>query len=222
MSAIVVSAEWQIGGGPSEPTLVRFTTALERAGAELLDVGKHILPKLLPVLEVESAKQFDAEGSGPQAGSWAPLSTTYAKWKEAHFPGKPILERTGALRGALTGPAPYARRDVSGDTLSFGTIGLPYASFHQTGTRRMPARPEFDFGPDFEAAMQAAAAAGVREALKVASAGLLDFEDATFEGQPVLTGKRGGRFVVGSNGRRIYLKRAADGRVVQRTFGGRR
>lgn len=219
MSAIVLSTTWQIGNGTPEPTLVRLTTALERAGAELLKVGEHILPRLLPILEVETAKQFDAEGSGPQSGSWAPLSVSYAKWKAAHFPGKPILQRTGALKAALTGPGANARRDISGNTLSFGTTGLPYASFHQTGTGRMPARPEFDFGPDFEKAMQAAAAAGVREALKVGSAGLLDFDDATFEGLPVLTGKNGGRFVVGSNGRKTYLKRAADGRVVQRRFG---
>lgn len=219
MTAVVLSAEWQIGGGPSEPTLVRLTTALERAGAEVLDVAKHILPKLLPVLEVETAKQFEAEGEGPQSGSWAPLSVSYAKWKEAHFPGKPILERSSALRQALTGPGAHARRDISGQSLTFGTIALPYASFHQTGTKRMTARPEFDFGPGFEAAMQAAAEAGVREALKVGSDGLLDFEDATFEGLPVLTGRRGGRFVIGSNGSKTYLKRAADGRVVQRRFG---
>lgn len=225
MSAIVLQASWQIGNGTPEPTLVRLTTALERAGAELLDVAKHILPKLLPVLEVETAKQFDAQGAGPQAGSWAPLSVSYAKWKQAHFPGRPILVRTGALKDALTGDeaTPFAKRQVSGNSLSFGTSGLPYASFHQTGTGRMPARPEFDFGPDFEAAMLAAASAGVREALKAAFDGLADFEGDTFEGQSVLTGKKGGRYVVGSNGRRTYLKQTADGRAVtKRTFGRQR
>jgi len=217
MSAIVVSVEYQVGGGASEPTLARFVTALERAGAELADVGKHILPKLLPVLEVETAKTFDAEGGA--SGSWAPLSISYAKWKAANFPGKPILERTGKLRVALTGPGSNARRDVSGNELTFGTIGLPYASFHQTGTGKMPARPEFDFGPDFEAGMQAAAAAGVREAVRAGSDGLLDFKGDTFEGQQVLTGRSGGRFVVGSNGGRTYLKQGPRG-VVQRRFGG--
>ena len=219
MSAIVVSVEYQIGGGASEPTLARLVTALERAGAELADVGKHILPKLLPVLEVETGKQFDAEGAGPQAGSWAPLSVSYAKWKQAHFPGQPKLVATGKLRAALTGPGSNSRRDVSGNELTFGTIGIPYASFHQTGTGKMPARPEFDFGPDFEAGMQAAAAAGVREAVREASDGLLDFEGDTFEGQQVLTGRSGGRFIVGSNGGRTYLKQGPSG-VVKRSFGG--
>lgn len=219
MSAIVLRVEYQIGGGASEPTLARFTTAMERAGAELADVGKHVLPKLLPVLEVETGKQFDAEGAGPQAGSWAPLSVSYAKWKAAHFPGKPILERSGKLKAALTGPGANARRDVTGNELNFGTSGLPYASFHQTGTGKMPARPPFDFGPDFEAAMQGAAEEGVRKAVKVGSDGLIEFEGSTFEGQAVLTGKKGGKYVVGSNGSRTYLKQGPSG-VVQRRFGG--
>jgi phage gpG-like protein len=219
VSAIVLSVEWQIGGGPSEPSLHRFVTACERAGAELADVGKHILPKLLPVLEVETVKQFAAQGAGPQAGSWAPLSVSYARWKEAHFPGKPTLVRTGKLADALADSgAPGARRDITGDSLTFGTVGLPYASFHQTGTGKMPERPPFDFGPDFEAAMQGAVAQGVREAVRAAFDGLADFEGDEFEGQQVLSGKRGGRYIVGSNGRRTYLKQGASGAVTRRTF----
>lgn len=221
MSAIVVTVEYQVGGGPSEPTLARLTTALERAGAELADVGKHILPKLLPVLEVETGKQFDAQGAGPIAGSWAPLSVSYAEWKAAHFPGQPTLVRRGALKAALTKTGGNALREVSGDTLSFGTVGLPYASVKQTGSSQEPARPPFDFGPDLEAGMQAAVAAGVREAMRAGSDGLLDFEGDTFEGQQVLSGKQGGRYVLGSNGSRIYLKRNAAGQVVTRTIKGR-
>jgi hypothetical protein len=110
---------------------------------------------------------------------------------------------------------------VSGDSLTFGTTGVPYASLHQTGTGRMPSRPPFDFGPDFEAGMQAAAAAGVREAVRAGSDGLLDFEGDEFEGQQVMTGRSGGRYVV-NNGARTYLKRNKSGAVVKRTFGGRR
>lgn len=219
MSAIVLQMEWTLGGQPNG--LQRLTAALERAGAEVADVGKHILPKLLPVLEGETAKQFDAQGAGPAAGSWAPLSVSYAKWKEAHYPGQPLLVRTGALRAALTSSsAPGARREVSGNSLTFGTSGVPYASVHQTGSGRMPARPPFDFGPDMEAAMLSAAKAGVREAIKEGSAGLLDFTGDTFEGQTVLTGSSGGRYVPSSGGGRTYLKQTAGGGVVKRTFGG--
>jgi len=222
LSAIALQVEYQVGGGSSEPTLARLTTALERAGAEVANIGKHVLPRLLPLLETETAKQFDAEGAGPQSGAWAPLSVSYAAWKAAHYPGAPKLVATGTLRAALTGPSANALRSVGGDTLSFGTRGVPYASLHQTGTGKMPQRPPFDFGADFDAGLKAAAMAGVREAVREASSGLLDFEGSEFEGQQVLSGRNGGRYVVGSNGGRTYLKRRGDGSVVKRTFGGKR
>lgn len=225
MSAIALSMEWQIGGGASEPTLTRLTTAFERAGAEVANVGKHILPRLIPVLEGATAKQLDAEGGGP-AGPFAPLSAKYAAWKERNFPGQPILRRTGAMAAALTeSGAPGARRDVSGDSLTFGTSGVPYASFHQTGTRRMPTRAPFDFGGDLDEQLRKVAMAGIRAALREASAGLLDFEGDTFtddDGQTyaVQSGKRGGRFAV-IGGSKVYLKRDKAGRVVKRKLGAR-
>jgi phage gpG-like protein len=49
--------------------------------------------------------------------------------------------RTGALRDSLTQPvAPGHVEEMDRQTLSMGSR-LPYALFHQTGTRRMPARP---------------------------------------------------------------------------------
>lgn len=222
MSAIVLSVEYQVGGGASEPTLTRLTTALERAGLELADVGKHVLPKLIPLFEEKVGEQFEARGKGP-SGSWAALSTKYAAWKERVAPGRPLLVLTGALGAALTDSADAgARRDISGDSLSYGTKGVPYATFHQTGTSDMPSRPPFDFGSDMEEGMQAAALAGAREALRAASDGLFDFEGDTFKGQQVMTGKRGGRYVQSAGGSRTYLKRDAAGNVVKRGFGGKR
>lgn len=226
MSAIVLEVSYQLGGGSSEPTLTRLTTALERAGAEVANVGKHVLPKLVPLLERETAKQFDAEGAGPQAGSWAALSTKYAAWKEKVAPGAPKLVLSGTLRAALTdGSSSNALREVSGDALSFGTKAVPYASTHQTGSGRMPARPPFDFGADFEAGMQAAAMAGVREAVREASDGLLDFDGETVADdqgiqRQLLTGARGGRYYVNRGGSRTYVKRTSTGAVVKRRYGG--
>lgn len=222
MSAIVLSVEYQVGGGSSEPTLTRLTTALERAGAEVADVGKHVLPKLVPLLESETAKQFDAEGAGPQAGSWAALSPRYAAWKARVAPGAPINVLSGTLRAALTdGSSANALREVGGQSLTFGTKSVPYASAKQTGSGREPARPPFDFGSDFEDGLKAAAMAGVREAVREASDGLLDFEGDTFEGLPVQTGASGGRYVE-SGGARTYLKKTKGGAVVKRRVGGKR
>ena len=65
---------------------------------------------------------------------------------------------------------------------------------------------------------EAAAEAGTREAIKAGSDGLLDFDGDTFEGAPVLTGRRGGRYTVNASGGRTYLKRNASGGVVKRGF----
>lgn len=229
MSVFAIQVEYQLGGGSREPSLTRLTAAFERAGVEVADVAKHVFPKLVGVLEAGVAKQFATGGSGPEMGPWAPLSPSYAAWKAKHYPGAPLLVRKGALRAALTDSgAPGARRDISDDSLAFGTSGIPYASAHQSGSvaghltaGNLPARPVFDFGPDFERAMGAAVMAGVREAVRSGSDGLLDFDGDTFEGLPVQTGASGGRFVE-SGGVRTYLKKTKSGQVVKRTYRGRK
>jgi len=86
-------------------------------------------------------QRFAAQGPG-----WAPLSPAYAEWKQQHFPGKPILQRTGALYGAMTSASRFggSQSKISGDTLSIAPT-VPYFRFHQQGTGRMPARPMIDF-----------------------------------------------------------------------------
>lgn len=226
MSAIVLSVEYQVNGGAAEPTLTRLVTAFERAGAELADMGKHVLPRLLPALEAATAKQFDAQGGGPASGPWAPLSAKYASWKAKVAPGAPINVLSGTLRAALVdGGSANARREVSGSSLSFGTTGVPYASVKQTGSGKEPARPPFDFGSDFEADLQKAAMAGVREAVRAGSEGLLDFEGETFDDEGVtrtlIAGARGGRYFVNATGGRTYVRRTASGRTVAKSYKGR-
>jgi phage gpG-like protein len=170
VSAVAITLEYQVGTETGEQVLERMAVAFERAGAELADFGKHIFPELVPVLEAGAKRQFDTEGSGPSAGAWAQLSEAYAAWKAGAHPGEPILVATGALRDALTvDGSTHALRDYSSSQFNFGTTGLEYASFHQTGTASMPARPPFDFGPEFERELLRAAAAGVRAAVKEAT-----------------------------------------------------
>ena len=105
-------------------------------------MGRHVFPLLPPVFEAAEQRQFDAEGTGPVAGSWAPLSSMYAEWKAQKFPGQPILVATGALRDALTkSSSPLAARDWSSSTFQFGTADVEYASHHQLGTEKMPLFP---------------------------------------------------------------------------------
>ena len=93
------------------------------------------------------AEIFAEEGPG-----WAPLRPRYAAWKARHYPGMPMLVRTGALQLSLTDPhAEGAIYDIYPTTMELGTDlkttnrnGKQYTlgMLHQTGTRRgMTARP---------------------------------------------------------------------------------
>ncbi len=85
---------------------------------------------------------FESEGEEGLGGKWTPLNSAYAAWKAVHFPGKKILQRTGALAASLS------RREAAGAvfqpmprSLTIGSA-VTYAIYHQTGTRRMPQRKE--------------------------------------------------------------------------------
>lgn len=164
-----LTIEYRVANAEGEASVERLAVALERAGDNLADFGRYVFPRLVPVFETAVAAQFDARGRGPVAGAWQALSLKYAAWKAREFPGKGILERTGALREGLTqSSSPYALRDYSSTNFNFGTQNLPYSGYHQLGTARMYARPPFDFGPEVERQLVRAAADGLREAVKQA------------------------------------------------------
>lgn len=200
--------EYRAGGSTIDQPFERMRVAFERAGDRLADFGTFVFPKLVPVFEASVDAQFSAQGHGPHNGAWAQLSRRYAEWKQRHYPGKGILERSGALRSALTASAsPFAEREISADTFKYGTRQLVYAGVHQTGSPFMPARPPFDFDDDFERDITAAAEEGVRESL-IASIGaddsLIGVGGGGGSGE-VFTGPRGGRYVVTSGGGKRYL-----------------
>lgn len=159
---------YRLGGAEDSQAMEKFVAAFERAGEELRDFGKYLWPKLTPLLERRIGDQFDAEGGGAQ-GSWAPLSAQYAAWKEANYPGMPILRRTGAMYEGLTSDSPFSLRQSDGDSYRFGTQGVTYASYHQSGTGRMPARPVFDFiHGSFDTELSRIGVAAMRDAMQQA------------------------------------------------------
>ena len=175
MTVYGLQVEVAVGNDTGEGALQRLAVAFERSGPAIANLGKYVFPRLSPVFEEAVKEQFDARGEGPVAGSWADLTPDYAAWKATAYPGQPLLERTGALRAALTSSgSPVALRAWSDTDFTFGSNGVEYASFHQTGTGKMVARPVFDFGPSFEAEMTRATSDGVREAIKDASNGLIE------------------------------------------------
>lgn len=94
-----------------------------------------------PDFERIQREQFASQGARGEGGSWTPLSPAYALAKARRFPGRPILEATGRLKGSLTGRGhPDSFRRLTPTSYERGT-NVPYASAHARGTARMPARP---------------------------------------------------------------------------------
>lgn len=90
-------------------------------------------------LAEENRKQFQTEGQHA-SGGWPALSPAYRVWKEKNYPGKPILQRSGALFKALT-ERPFGSEHIGPSSMSIG-VGdeIPYAKYHQQGTAKMPRR----------------------------------------------------------------------------------
>lgn len=120
--------------------VTQVATALSRFGEYARD--------LRPAYREISAdfKKIAAETFSHSGPGWAPLSPTYAAWKGRHFPGKPILVRTGELQTAITGGSGYVEKLEP----LIWQVGVrhPAATFHQRGTSRMPARKLVDFRRD--------------------------------------------------------------------------
>lgn len=166
MSFFGLQIQYGIGDGEGDVSVQRFAVALERLGDEISDFGKHVFPRVIDLFEKTIDGQFQAQGRGPVVGPWAPLSPKYAAWKEINFPGLLILQRTGKLKDALTKDGSNAMRDYSAGQLNFGTIGVEYASFHQTGAPWLPVRAPFDFDSEFETQLTKQMQLGVIEAAR--------------------------------------------------------
>lgn len=85
------------------------------------------------------ARQFATEGRA-EGTPWAPLAPSTLRRRRAR--SSPILQSSGALLRSLSlaGAAGHVER-LEDQSLAIGT-SVPYALFHQTGTRRgLPARP---------------------------------------------------------------------------------
>lgn len=168
MSVTGLSISIAIGDRQGVQAVRSFALGMERLGTALSDF-RFIFPRVVSLFEDSFAKQFERRGAGPVVGPWSPLQPSYAAWKAKHYPGKPLLERSGNLKEGLTAKSgTHTVRDYSASMLNFGTTGVPYASFHQTGTAYMPSRPPADFGPEFEKGLKKAMHLGIVDAARQA------------------------------------------------------
>jgi phage gpG-like protein len=96
--------------------------------------------RMIPALQDYIARRIASGGTLHNLPPFAPLSPRYARYKAKRYPGAPILVRTGRLFRSLTANTDDTIADIQPDHLTFGTR-VPYALYHQLGTRKMPARP---------------------------------------------------------------------------------
>lgn len=82
-------------------------------------------------------RQFDTEGAYG-SGGWPALSPRYAAWKARHYPGAPILVRSGDLRESLT-VRPFGIEVIETSFMVLGS-GIDYGRFHQHGGGTLPRR----------------------------------------------------------------------------------
>jgi phage gpG-like protein len=127
-----------------------------------------IWPNVIREFYLIEVEQFASEGAAGASGKWEPLSDVYAKYKAIAYPDQPILQAEEELMESLTDPeAPGAILRPEQDELTIGT-SVPYATAHQRGTSRMPARPPISLAEAQKRRIQKSIQAGlvrfVREA----------------------------------------------------------
>lgn len=120
---------------------------LDRAFTRLSIEIKDFTPALRDagdVIYTEIEHQFSSEGDP----SWQALSPRYAARKARKYPGKPILQATGAMHDSLTDPAaPGAVYDLTpvsirvGSDLRVGRWCLPLIHYAGADRAGIPERP---------------------------------------------------------------------------------
>jgi phage gpG-like protein len=85
-----------------------------------------------PVLLDDNLPYQKREQDPTYGTPWKRLTPAYSAWKQQHFPGQPILRRTGLMLDS-------AYLTTRGDT--FLVRSTSYGKYHQFGTSRMAARP---------------------------------------------------------------------------------
>jgi phage virion morphogenesis protein len=92
------------------------------------------------------AKQSFDKGQSPDGQPWAPLKNPSAR---RGGPSSKPLRDTGVLMASLAGRGAGNVTKVRSTALDWGT-SVAYASYHQQGTGRIPARPFLGIGPKQE------------------------------------------------------------------------
>jgi len=109
-----------------------------------------------------SARRFTSQ-QDPSGKAWSDLKPKYAARKAIEYPGKTILIRRGDLFRSLVATTWASVAQIQPTKLIYGTA-IPYAVFHQFGTKFMPARKMLGISAKQKKAFKQMTAAYVRAA----------------------------------------------------------
>ena len=125
----------------SVPNALKIHFAFAGLAEEVKDWSRNIWPSVVRyALRPWLTDQFAQQGHGAH-GNWPALTALYAARKAKTYPSKLILEASGKMKESLI---PEANKgEMTPRTLRYGS-NVPYAIYHQTGTKKMVARRIFD------------------------------------------------------------------------------
>lgn len=126
----------------SQSGMEDIVASYKRLDAVSRDPIKLAKDELIAWFRRTESEMFSSQGSSGRSGRWAPLSPAYARQKAKKYPGG-ILTRTYRLRSSLTGRTAYSIIRLEPRLLTLGSR-VPYATFHQLGTGKMPRRSPID------------------------------------------------------------------------------
>jgi hypothetical protein len=127
----------------AKPDARAFDKALDEFGAKLKRQMDFMGGAVEEWFYRTEREQFATQGAAGRSGRWQPHAAATARRKAIEGRGFQLLVDRGGMRDALTGRGGLGSLiERSGDRIVFR---LPQpAGFHQTGTRRMPARKVVD------------------------------------------------------------------------------
>ena len=138
---------------------IKLTAASEKILSTLATAGKIDLRPTLKVIGIGYRKEveaiFNKQQSRGEGLKWPQLSDNppgegYASWKQKHYPGKPLLVRTGTLKDSMTQQGSPGNISIITKTSAVFGSSIFYGIYHDSGESRNSNLPRRNFSEPSE------------------------------------------------------------------------
>jgi len=123
---------------------IKLTPESERTIDGLAKAGKIDLRPTMRVIGTGYRKEvkaiFEKQQPRQEGMRWEPLSNDYQWWKSNHYPGMPLLVRTGALKSSMTSDGADGNISIIGKTGAVFGSSITYGIYHDDGGSKIPKR----------------------------------------------------------------------------------